>query len=1114
MYGRDVLISLVICAGLLVSGKRRFPSVPSDRLVDRQGKINGLHLMVTKRVTKKDYEKEKRCSANGTGKEQLKILYQNGGNVDSTFGMIDIVEDMLDSIRPHVLFMAENRMDDKTKSRLQNQHNFCVEELGPNERIWAAIKNTVPYKRRRDCEQQGICSLWLEFGTGSTKYIVIGAYREWKRLDEKQRTYETQKKRWAKFLSRVNEFINNNNVEVHLLGDLNLDTMRWPQLGSRKKWDLKWFVDELYTQLINGAGMVLTETEGYTWTSPDGTRQSCLDIHLCNRPEKVKSVSITNDFPKDHKTLTLVRADADQAGNPTCTKRKWSEVDLVWCTEFYYEFLYRKVTDELLQIRDPNEIANRLTCVLNVLLDTRWPVKTFKIKHQYAPYITKQLRDMKKVKKRLWKMWKRTGDLEIYKKMRTVNNSLRLKTRKARKRWFGRKLADYKNSELLWKFAKDNVGWRQDGTPSVIIKDGVRLTDPKQVADAVNEILIKKVKDILAGIPDNGDDPLEYTRKWLEGKEVTECDLTETVEWEEMFEAIKELNVTDAAGHDELTTRFIKRMQYAIAPVLCHLINRCFEHNTMPLLWKLAKISPLFKGGDRFDAKQYRPVAVLPALSKVIEKIVINRLKKHLERNRIGGKLLTDNQNAYRAKRSVTTAMVQLYDEILRKQEEHTDSGCVFLDCSAAFDTIQHDVLMGKLALYGVNEKSLAWIKDYLSDRAQYVSIGGVRSEIKKIEDGAFQGSIGGPWLFLIMINDICIVGTGNSISIYIYADDTCLRVDLSGDIEADQEKLDQIMKDVVRYMDAAKLKFNFKKTEFVITAPKNHEKYSQLVLNFNGQVVEQQLHARLLGLQISWDLSHKWYVSEMKDNLIASLKKRLYILERLAPKCPKKCVKNLAHGLIFSKLCFGIQYWSRPLTQELWNQIVVIVNRAARTVLKIKPLEMHVLDMYRVLNWLPPNACRDYMDLNLLWNIKHYDTPQNLAIMFQSGEVAMNKANTARMRTRSVSQNQIIRTQENDSLGIRAGTFVPRMVKTFNGLSAEYKGMPDIQGTDEERFALLKIKLRQKCQWEILGLPCDWPENVEDALLDRGDDIYGYGQLADTTSEEEEEEDEAGTAT
>ena len=357
------------------------------------------------------------------------------------------------------------------------------------------------------------------------------------------------------------------------------------------------------------------------------------------------------------------------------------------------------------------------------------------------------------------------------------------------------------------------------------------------------------------------------------------------------------------------------------------------------------------------------------------------------------------------------------------------------------------------------------------------------------------------------MINDICIIGAGNVISIYIYADDTCLRVDLSGDTDADQEKMDEIMKEVVKYMDAAKLKFNFKKTDFVVAAPKYHDKHSRLVLNFNGQVVKQQLHARLLGLQISWDLSHKWYVSDMKDNLIASLKKRLYILERLAPKCPKKCVKNLAHGLIFSKLSFGIQYWSRPLTQELWNQIVVIVNRAARAVLKIKPLEMHVLDMYRVLNWLPPDEWRDYMDLCLLWNIKHYETPANLAIMFQSGEVAMNKANSARMRTRSVSQNQIQRSQENDSLGIRAGTFVPRMVRTFNGLSAEYKGMPDIDGTDEERFALLKLKLRQKCQWGRLGLPIDWPESVEDALLDRGDDIYGYGDLADTTEDEEEEE-------
>ena len=451
--------------------------------------------------------------------------------------------------------------------------------------------------------------------------------------------------------------------------------------------------------------------------------------------------------------------------------------------------------------------------------------------------------------------------------------------------------------------------------------------------------------------------------------------------------------------------------------------------------------------------------------------------------------------------------MLQLYDEILQEQEKGRDSACVFLDCSAAFDTIQHDVLLGKLALYGVNKKSLDWFKDYLSERSQYVSIGGIPSEIRKIEDGAFQGSIGGPWCFLIMINDIVVVGAGNEITVYIYADDTCLRVSLSGNIDEDQKKLDDLMKKIVRYMNSAKLKFNFKKTEFVVTAPKKHDQYSRLVLNFDGSVVKQQLHARLLGLQISWDLTHKWYVSEMKDNLLAQLSRRLYVLERLANKCPKKCVKNLAHGLIFSKLCFGIQYWSSPLTEAIWNQITVLVNRAARTVLKIKPLQMHVLDLYRVLNWLTPRAWRDYMDLVLFWNIKYYKRPANLSKMFQgSQQYTQMEDGRWRMVTRSQTQHSIRRTQENDSLGIRAGSFVPRMVKIFNDLDIELKSLPDIRGTDEERFLVLKQKLRNHCQWKALGFPSHWPEDRADALLDRGNEIYGLGIESDTTEDSDDD--------
>ena len=274
------------------------------------------------------------------------------------------------------------------------------------------------------------------------------------------------------------------------------------------------------------------------------------------------------------------------------------------------------------------------------------------MKPQYVPYITLKLRNMRKVKRRLYLNWKKTKKAEDYKEMMKVSNKLRNSTKKARKRWYGRKMSDYKDSQKLWEFSKDQVGWKEDGTPTLIIKDGVRMKDPKQVADAVNDILIQKVKDILAGIPNDGIDPLEFTRKWLKDKEVPECDLTSMVEYEEVLQAMSELNITDAAGHDQLTTRLIKRMRFVLAPVVHHLINLCFTQDKMPLVWKLAKISPLFKSGDRFDAKNYRPVAVLPALSKVIEKIVIVRLKKHLEFNN----LLTDRQNAYREKRSVSHA--------------------------------------------------------------------------------------------------------------------------------------------------------------------------------------------------------------------------------------------------------------------------------------------------------------------------------------------------------------------------------------------------------------------------------------------------------------------------
>ena len=180
-------------------------------------------------------------------------------------------------------------------------------------------------------------------------------------------------------------------------------------------------------------------------------------------------------------------------------------------------------------------------------------------------------------------------------------------------------------------------------------------------------------------------------------------------------------------------------------------------------------------------------------------------------------------------------------------------------------------------------------------------------------------------------------------------------------------------------------------------------------------------------------------------------------------------------------------------------------MNKAARIVLKIRPLQMHVLDTYRVLNWLPANAMRDFHDLNLFWSIKHYGTPKNLSNKFKSEQESLVMD---RMVTRSVSQNAIRRTQENDSRNtLRSESFVPRMVRKFNEMGVEWSTLPQLpNSTDKERFYVMKCKLRNYCAWEQLGLPGTWPENAESAMLDREQELFGLGIHSDTSEEEEEE--------
>ena len=240
---------------------------------------------------------------------------------------------------------------------------------------------------------------------------------------------------------------------------------------------------------------------------------------------------------------------------------------------------------------------------------------------------------------------------------------------------------------------------------------------------------------------------------------------------------------------------------------------------------------------------------------------------------------------------------------------------------------VSHDVLIGKL-MYGLDEEAINWFKAYFTNRAQYCEIGAARSEIIKILHGVFQGSILGPLIFILFMNDCVVIG-GERVMILIYADDTSILIRLSGNRDLDQELVDEKMLDVSEYMNANSLAFNFKKTNLGNVSVRKREDPG-IVLNLNGEVLQPVPAARLLGVQITKDLTQHYYINDMDNSLLSQLETRYRGFRLLCKLTTKEKLKQLGYGIIMSKLAFGVTFLANA-PDYLLNSVDVFLNKVVR---------------------------------------------------------------------------------------------------------------------------------------------------------------------------------------
>ena len=369
----------------------------------------------------------------------------------------------------------------------------------------------------------------------------------------------------------------------------------------------------------------------------------------------------------------------------------------------------------------------------------------------------------------------------------------------------------------------------------------------------------------------------------------------------------------------------------------------------IPSSLKKAVVVPLLKKSslNQEVLKHFRPVSNLSYLSKVIERVVAKRIRDHMDLNNLHELL----QSAYKKFHSCETALLKVKDDILRAIDDKKCVLLVLLDLSAAFDTVDHQKLIEILAeKFGLAGTALKWFRDYLTERIQSVLIDGVESDIWNILFGVPQGSVLGPYLFIIYTSPLGEILRRHGILFHLYADDTQLYLSFTVDeIDSAILKMEECIIEIRTWMASNFLRLNDEKTEFLVIGSKHHlSKISDSFLAVGNDSIKSTPSARNIGVLFDKNLCMDNHVSQICKGAWNHLR----LLGKIRPYLDSKSASTLMHSYVSSRLdSFNSLLYGLP-KQEI-DRIQRVQNAAARVVSLTKKFD-HITPVLRDLHWLP----------------------------------------------------------------------------------------------------------------------------------------------------------------
>ena len=723
-----------------------------------------------------------------------------------------------------------------------------------------------------------------------------------------------------------------NGKKVIWLGDINIDQNKISDISYRK-----------LDATLKSFGMVQI-VQGITRSAVrDGvTTETTIDVIMTNCYSDFIENKILDTPIGDHKSL-LCKLDHTVESPSKYSKHLIRDYSINNQAAFKI-FLKSRDYSQIVNCTDVNEAVVCLSNLLNNFHDNFFPLKTIKTNKCFLFRPSAEIlheihkkrvlyRKYRKAKKNNKPNWKELHS--NFKKQRNLVTKVSKQNRRDNLIEDLKKKSATNNLTGIWKTIKHATNMEAKGAPR-----SCSQLDPK----TVNNYFIKIGPALQADIPSSNQVKFE---DFLGPRpdSLQSLNTFELVSIEQVSDYVKSLSPSKATN-DLMPLRIYQNIIQDIIEPVTYIVNLSLQSGIMPDACKISKVIPIFKEGDRLDPGCYRPISLLPIIGKVIEYFANEQLKGYIEEN----KILTDHQYGFRKNCSTTYLMLNLFDKIFESKSQGYKPAILFLDVKKAFDTVNHDIMIKKLEHYGIGEIVLKWFESYLSTRYQQTRIGDLLSELLLVTCGVPQGSVLGPLLFSIYINDICYACRESTP--FLFADDGALYFNHTKRGELFNIKREFL--NISRWLQVNKLKLNTSeikeksKTKILLFDTVANCTPIKINIGSNMVTVHECKVKKYLGLMVDNQLKFDAHVDLIKKKVC----KRIGALYRSKSILPLKYRKMFVNALMLPHFDYLDIIYGRCGKTKLF-ELDLLYRKVAKIALNVDMKES-TLKVYKDMKWLP----------------------------------------------------------------------------------------------------------------------------------------------------------------